>query len=149
VSQRTGKKRAGFGIAAAATIAVLSACMVPSSQAVSQPTSAPAAAPAPAASAPAAASAAAVASAATLDPARIAAGRDLFGSWGCTACHTLADAKSNGAVGPSFDGDTALTEDFVKARVTNGQGAMPAFGGQLTPKEISDLAYYLTQVAKK
>jgi mono/diheme cytochrome c family protein len=121
--------------------------MMPASEAVSQPASAPAAAPS--ASAPAAASAAAVAGTPALDPARIAAGRDLFSNWGCSACHTLADAKSNGAVGPSFDGNAGLTEDFVTGRVTNGQGAMPAFGGQLTPKEISDLAYYLTRVAKK
>lgn len=86
---------------------------------------------------------------AALDPARIAKGRDLFNSWSCNACHTLADAKANGAVGPSFDGDANLTEDFVRGRVANGQGAMPAFGGQLTKEEIADLAYYLTQVAAK
>ncbi len=141
VSQRTGKKRAGFGIAAAAlAVAALSASALVTGQAV-------AADPAPAA-ADAAAPAAPAAGAAT-DEARIAAGRELFSNWGCSACHTLADAKASGAVGPSFDGDTGLTEDLIVSRVTNGQGAMPAFGGQLTPKEIADLAYYLTKVAKK
>jgi mono/diheme cytochrome c family protein len=148
VSQRTGKKRAGFGIAAVGTLAVLSACMLPSSEAVSQP-----AAPAPVAtSVPTAAAtipAAAAASAAGPDQVRVAAGREIFSGWGCTACHTLSDAGSNGAVGPSLDGNATLTEDFVASRVTNGQGAMPAFGGQLTPKEIADVAYYIAHVAKK
>ena len=42
-----------------------------------------------------------------------------------------------------------LTETFIVSRVTNGQGAMPAFGGQLTDKEIADLAYYIAHVQKK
>lgn len=109
-----------------------------------QATSAPAAAAAPVVSAAAAAGAASAAP----DAARIAAGRDLFGNWGCSACHTLADAKSNGAVGPMLDGDTSLSEQFITARVTNGQGAMPAFGGQLSEKEIADLAYYIVHVRK-
>ncbi len=33
--------------------------------------------------------------------------------------------------------------------MNNGQGAMPAFGGQLTPKEIADVAYYIAHVTKK
>ncbi len=140
MSQRTGKKRAGFGIAAAAlAMAALSAGGLVAGQAL-------AADPAAAADAPAAA---APAAGAATDEARVAAGRELFANWGCNACHTLADAKASGAVGPSFDGDTGLTEDLIVSRVTNGQGAMPAFGGQLTPKEIADLAYYLTKVAKK
>lgn len=129
------------------TLAVLSACMLPSSEAVSQP--APAPAPASTPTAAATIPAAAAAGAATSDQARITAGRELFGSWGCTACHTLSDAHSNGAVGPSLDGNASLTEDFITSRVTNGQGAMPAFGGQLTPKEVADVAYYIAHVAKK
>ena len=147
MSQRTGKKRAGFGIVLTGAVADLSACMLPSTEAVSQP-AAPAPAPSPAPTA-AALPAAAATSAATPDQARVAAGRELFGGWGCTACHTLADARSNGAVGPSLDGNAGLTEEFISSRVTNGQGAMPAFGGQLTTKEISDVAYYIAHVAKK
>lgn len=87
--------------------------------------------------------------AAAADPERIAKGRDLFNSWSCSACHTLADAKANGAVGPSFDGNASINEAFVTSRVTNGQGAMPAFGGQLTKEEIADLAYYLSRASVK
>ena len=144
MSQRTGKKRAGL-IAAAIAVVALSACMLPSSEAISQP----AGDPAPAPSAPATIPAAGAAGTAALDDARVAAGREIFASWGCTACHTLSDAHSNGAVGPSLDGNAALTEDFIASRVTNGQGAMPAFGGQLTPKEIADVAHYIAHVSKK
>jgi mono/diheme cytochrome c family protein len=83
-----------------------------------------------------------------VDTARIGKGRELFSSWGCTACHSLADADSHGDVGPHLDGAN-LTEAFIVGRVTNGQGAMPAFGGQLTDKEIADLAYYIAHVQKK
>jgi len=92
--------------------------------------------------------AAAPAAADKLDAARIQRGRDLFSNWGCGACHSLADADAHGDVGPHFDG-AGLTEDFIKTRVTNGQGAMPAFGGQMTPQEIADIAYYIAHVAKK
>ena len=138
MSERTGKKRAGLGIAGAAlTVAAMSASLMITSRAISAdadtPTDAKAAAPA---------------AESVVDATRVAAGRDLFGTWGCTACHTLADAKSSGAVGPAFDGDTNLSQDFIVTRVTNGQGAMPAFGGQMTAKEISDIAYYLMHVKK-
>jgi mono/diheme cytochrome c family protein len=126
--------------------------MLPSSEAVSQPaapTPAPNSASGPAPTAAATIPAAAAASAAGPDQARVTAGREIFSGWGCTACHTLSDARSNGAVGPSLDSNAGLTEDFITSRVTNGQGAMPAFGGQLTPKEIADVAYYIAHVAKK
>jgi mono/diheme cytochrome c family protein len=83
-----------------------------------------------------------------VDAARIAKGREVFTNWGCTGCHALADADSHGDVGPHLDGGN-LTETFIVGRVTNGQGAMPAFGGQLTEQEIADLAYYIAHVAKK
>lgn len=135
---RTVKKAAGLGFTAIMlAVAALPASGLLTGQAIA------------AEDATDAAAAHAAMPAATLDASRIAKGRDLFTSWSCNACHTLADAKANGAVGPSFDGDTNLTEDFVTGRVTNGQGAMPAFGGQLSKEEIADLAYYVTKVAAK
>ncbi len=82
------------------------------------------------------------------DTARVAKGRELFASWGCTSCHALVDAGSGGDIGPHLDGGE-LTEAFIVGRVTNGQGAMPAFGGQLTDQEIADISYYIVKVAKK
>jgi len=81
--------------------------------------------------------------------AKVAKGRDLFANYGCGACHTLADAGATGHVGPSFDGDANLSHDFVVDRVANGQGPMPAFGGQMSPEEIDAIATYVTTVAKK
>ena len=85
---------------------------------------------------------------ASVDAAKIAKGRELFGNWSCNSCHALADAGADGHVGPAFDGNAGLTEAFVKDRVTNGNGPMPAFGGQMTDDEIATIAYYITHTHK-
>ena len=54
------------------------------------------------------------------------AGAKVFGSAGCTGCHTLAAAKSTGTVGPNLD-QAKPDYRLVTARVTLGQGAMPSF----------------------
>lgn len=76
-------------------------------------------------------------------------GKQLFLDWGCSTCHTLADADATGHVGPVLDGDPNLTKAYIVNRVTNGQGAMPSFGGQMTDKEISEVANYLVKAAAK
>lgn len=78
----------------------------------------------------------------------VAAGRDLFNTWSCSACHTLSDAGSSGAVGPSLD-NPSLTHDFIVSRVTNGSGPMPSFGGQISEDEIGKLADYIVAVNHK
>ncbi len=78
----------------------------------------------------------------------VAAGRELFNTWSCSACHTLSDAGSSGAVGPSLDNPT-LTHDFIVNRVTNGQGPMPSFGGQIDDADIGKLADYIVSVNHK
>jgi len=78
----------------------------------------------------------------------VAAGRDLFNTWSCSACHTLTDAGSSGAVGPSLD-NPKLTHDFIVGRVTNGQGPMPSFGGQIPDADIGKLADYIVAVNHK
>jgi mono/diheme cytochrome c family protein len=80
---------------------------------------------------------------AAADAANLATGKQLFEDWGCASCHTLKDAGATGHVGPAFDGDAALTKDFAVSRITNGQGAMPSFGGLMTDKEIDTLADYI------
>ena len=77
-------------------------------------------------------------------PDMVAKGRELFNNWSCSSCHSLADAEATGHVGPAFDGNAGLTEAFVVDRVTNGQGAMPAFGGQMSDAEIARIAFYIT-----
>jgi len=92
---------------------------------------------------------AAAAAAAAADDAKLAKGRDLFNNYGCSGCHSLADAGATGHVGPSFDGDANLSHDFVVDRVTNGSGPMPSFGGQMSPDEIDAIASYVMHAAKK
>lgn len=74
------------------------------------------------------------------------AGKQVFASAGCGACHTLADAAASGTVGPSLD-DTKPTPELVVERVTHGKGAMPPFEGQLTETQIADVAAYVSSVA--
>jgi mono/diheme cytochrome c family protein len=69
-------------------------------------------------------------------------GKELFASNGCGGCHTLADAGSSGNVGPNLD-DAKPSYELAVTRVTKGQGAMPAFGDQLTPQQIADVAQYV------
>ena len=74
------------------------------------------------------------------------AGKAVFASAGCAACHTLKDAGSTGTVGPNLD-DTK--PPFAKAvdRVTLGKGVMPKFQGKLTDQQIADVAQYVSSVA--
>jgi mono/diheme cytochrome c family protein len=78
----------------------------------------------------------------------VTAGRELFNTWSCSACHTLSDAGSSGAVGPSLDNPN-LTHDFIVTRVTNGSGPMPSFGGQIPEADIGKLADYIVAVNHK
>ncbi len=72
------------------------------------------------------------------------AGKKIFASAGCVGCHTLADANAKGQVGPNLDqAKPALSR--VVARVTKGQGGMPAFKGQLSDKQIADVAAYVVK----
>lgn len=73
-----------------------------------------------------------------------AAGKDLYASNGCGSCHTLADAGSSGAVGPNLD-EAKPGYELAVTRLTNGKGGMPAFGEQLEPQQIADLAQYLVE----
>jgi len=75
-------------------------------------------------------------------------GRELYQNWSCSGCHTLADAGAEASIGPSLDGNPNLTPDYIINRITNGGGAMPPFGGQLTEDEITALADYIIQVAE-
>ncbi len=77
-----------------------------------------------------------------------AAGEAIFASSGCAGCHVLANAGASGTVGPSLDGNAALTDELVADRVTNGKGGMPSFADTLTPEEIDDLAAYVVATAK-
>jgi mono/diheme cytochrome c family protein len=72
------------------------------------------------------------------------AGKAIFLKTGCISCHTLADAKSTGTVGPNLD---QAKPDYRKAtaRVTLGKGVMPSFKGQLSTQQIANVAAYVVK----
>jgi len=74
------------------------------------------------------------------------AGKAVFASAGCTACHTLKAANASGTVGPNLD-DVKPPDALVVDRVTNGKGVMPSFKGRLTPQQIADVAAFVSQSA--
>jgi uncharacterized membrane protein len=75
-------------------------------------------------------------------------GKEIYTASGCSSCHTLADAGSEGRVGPNLD-QAKPSLELVKQRVTEGMGAMPSFQGQLDTAEIEALADYVSKVAGK
>jgi mono/diheme cytochrome c family protein len=120
-------KAAGLGIATLGAVVAFAASGGPSAAQEGKPAGAP---PAGAA-------------------AKLDKGKIVFANYGCGGCHSLADAGAAGHVGPSFDGDSNLSEAFVADRVTNGQGQMPAFGGQMSADDIAAVAAYVTHAASK
>jgi cbb3-type cytochrome c oxidase subunit III len=74
-------------------------------------------------------------------------GKEIFTSK-CGSCHTLKDAGTKGTVGPNLD---QLKPPFaiVQHQVINGGGAMPAFKGVLTAKQIDAVAKYVAEQAGK
>ena len=70
-------------------------------------------------------------------------GEQVYASAGCGGCHTFEAAGSTGSVGPNLD-DAAPSFDLVVTQVTNGGGAMPAFGDDLTEQEINDVAAFVS-----
>jgi mono/diheme cytochrome c family protein len=79
------------------------------------------------------------------DDAANAAGKAVFTS-NCGGCHTLADAGTNGQVGPVLD-KLKPSEATVRRQVTNGGGKMPAFKDELSQEQIDQVATYVSSVA--
>src|SRR5262249_55781746 len=79
-------------------------------------------------------------------PASVAAGKALYASQGCGACHALAAAGSKGTIGPNLD-DAKPDAAHVVGVVTNGKGLMPSYRSKLTPKQIEPLAAFVSTSA--
>ena len=73
-------------------------------------------------------------------------GGSIFASAGCGGCHTLAAAGSSGTVGPNLD-DAKPSLELAVDRITNGQGGMPAFKGQLSEAQIEAVAAFVAERA--
>jgi mono/diheme cytochrome c family protein len=70
------------------------------------------------------------------------AGKQVFETAGCKGCHTLKAAGATGKVGPNLD-DAKPDLALIVERVTKGQGGMPSFKGQLSDKQIADVAAFV------
>jgi len=76
-------------------------------------------------------------------------GKDVFlNTANCSACHTLADAKSNGQIGSNLDEIKPEMMRVLNA-VTMGIGMMPPYKNILTEKEIESVSYYVSESTNK
>jgi cbb3-type cytochrome c oxidase subunit III len=64
----------------------------------------------------------------------------------CGSCHVLADAGTEGTVGPSLD-EAQLSVGAAIEQITNGGGGMPAFDGRLTEEQIRAIAEYVVEAS--
>jgi len=78
-----------------------------------------------------------------VSPASVAAGKAVYVSAGCGACHVLAAAGSKGTVGPNLD-DVKPDAQRVVGVVTHGKGVMPPFGKRLSPVQIEHVAAFVS-----
>ncbi|HXV53512.1 MAG TPA: cytochrome c [Solirubrobacterales bacterium] len=90
------------------------------------------------------------------DTATIDQGSQVFASAGCTGCHTLADAGSNGTTGPDLDGALkGKPESFIRTSIVDPNAeieqnyppnVMPDnYGTELSPEDLDALVAYLHQ----
>ena len=73
-----------------------------------------------------------------------AAGEEVFAANGCGSCHALEEAGASGSIGPNLD-ESQPSFELAVDRVTNGAGAMPAFGDSLSEEQIRDVAAYVVE----
>ena len=75
-------------------------------------------------------------------------GAEIFKESTCTSCHTLADAGSEGNIGPNLDEEKPSAGEVVEY-VTNGDGSMPSFKKRLSEEQIQAVSDYVAEVAGK
>jgi mono/diheme cytochrome c family protein len=101
--------------------------------------------------------------AAALPKGDAAAGKAVFASAGCAACHTFKPAGSTAKIGPPLDDVAGYAkkanqplDDFVHGAIVNPPpsyvppgfptNVMPTnFGTTLSPKQLADLVAFVTQ----
>jgi mono/diheme cytochrome c family protein len=72
------------------------------------------------------------------------AGKAVFAKAGCGSCHTLVAAGATGTVGPNLN-QAHPDYRLATTRVTFGKGVMPSFKGQLSDKQIADVASFVVK----
>nr|YP_009313215.1 Cytochrome c553 [Dichotomaria marginata]SCW21469.1 Cytochrome c553 [Dichotomaria marginata] len=81
----------------------------------------------------------------------IEAGEQIFNA-NCAACH--AGGKNAIIANKTLEQDVLEKYDMydidaITTQVTNGKGAMPAFGGRLEPEDIENVGNYVLSQAEK
>ena len=71
-----------------------------------------------------------------------AAGKQVFVTTGCGACHTLKAAGTTGTIGPNLDKSTASKTTVVNV-ITQGKGTMQAYQPILTSQQIQDVSDFV------
>ena len=66
----------------------------------------------------------------------------------CAICHTLADARSAGAIGPNLN-DLKPSEEQVWKALNGGVGIMPDFSDSLSQEQMKAVAHYVAEAAKQ
>lgn len=82
---------------------------------------------------------------ANVDAAVLQQGKEIFLTKAvpaCAICHTLADAGSEGAIGPDLD-EIKPDATMVKKALYEGLGVMPNFSELLSEDEINAVAAYV------
>ena len=76
-------------------------------------------------------------------------GKDVFlNKANCAACHTLAEAGSNGQIGPNLNQIKPNMMRVISV-VKNGIGIMPPLEGLLSTQEIEAVAHYVSIAASQ
>ena len=76
-------------------------------------------------------------------------GKDVFlNKANCATCHTLAEAGSNGQIGPNLD-QIKPNMMRVMSVVKNGIGIMPPLEELLSAQEIEAVAHYVSIAASQ
>jgi mono/diheme cytochrome c family protein len=78
----------------------------------------------------------------TLPQGNASAGRAIFATSGCSACHTMKAANATGTVGPNLD-ELKPPLDKIQSQVVNGGGGMPPFKGNLSNQQIADVSQFV------
>jgi mono/diheme cytochrome c family protein len=79
-------------------------------------------------------------------PANAPPGERVFAD-SCATCHTLSAAHATGTAGPNLD-HRGFSSAAVESRVRNGSGGMPAFSGQLSATEITQVSQYVASASR-
>jgi mono/diheme cytochrome c family protein len=78
--------------------------------------------------------------------AELAKGKKVFVS-SCGGCHTLSAAGTKGVSGGPLEG-LSFSESFVKQRVHDGGGGMPAFAHELSSDEIEAVSAFVADATR-